>query len=255
MKRNQKLIISLLVMTGFFWILGDNAYCSKGGEYVEGGNEDLFPPDHGGSMGVGVFIQDINYTEIENRIGDFQDNNKIEGEVPELRLNLGYQRYRNLFECEMFVGWSTLDNFIDEHHSLDMVAFRSLIWYRRIIKLSNRFNRLHILPGAGIGYASVKATISYSEKISEERTRSGSEDLLKSSRISWAAGIRTEVRLVKWKNKNNSNSAIYLGVDYRYFFDDMQAKTVNEGDIFFPGGSEFKIAGNCFAIDLQFYFY
>ncbi len=263
MNKYWKIVLFFSLAFGSLLYWWNNALCCGIPVSIKESEKDLFPP-HAGIMGFSVNLHEIDYPIMEERIGKFQSNNNVDGLLKPLCFNFGYQRYRNIVEIDMFGGFNRLGDFMDEDHNFSVDLIRALFWYRRVMLISRKIDRLRILPGVGIGYSTARAYISMSEVIAEERrdlyndetVRVYESPLLESSRISVGTGIRVEFRVVKWKKgKSGQNGAIYLGFDYRYYFDDMRAKTVNEGDIFFPGGSEFEIAGHCFAVDFKWYIY
>ncbi len=183
---------------------------------------------------------------IQSRLADFQFGNTELSKATPWALLLGYQRYSNRLEVELLVVSHHLDGFLSAENEFYIDTCHLLLWYRRDFHFRLGRAWASLLPGAGIGYSSATAAVGSAGLDAVE--------VLEASETTYGLGVRFDLQLVHGQG-TKGHSFIDMILDYSYRFDDMPAKTINEGEFFFPTPTEFALQGHYLALGIQVRFW
>jgi len=188
---------------------------------------------HLGLLGV---YRNVSHSSIEGRIGIFQSDNELPHNIFP-KIILGIRRKNNILELDGSFDFSGNDHiFLDRGHIIQVNEWHLQVWFRRQVPLDLINNRMHLLPGAGLGYSWADLEVG---EDSENTLR-----MLTGSDYIFAIGMRLDMELTQLREGLEDISA-YLVFDYQYRFDNgITANTENDGYMFFPSGSEFDFSGH-----------
>jgi len=188
---------------------------------------------------------DVVHTAIEDRIGAFQADTKLPASMSMLMsMGVGSSRSNNYGEAEFAYVFSSGLEFLDQDHYIEIQEWYAALWYRRFVPL---FYGLNLAPGAAVGYSWARANLGKEGPASgdSEDELGASTTVLRGSDVMFAVGTQVEIQLLEW----GTGETLYLNFDYRYRLKRRyNASTNNDGDIFFPGGSEFEFDGHYYGI-------
>jgi hypothetical protein len=194
-----------------------------------------------GGFRLQLFSSDATHTAIEQRLGAFQEDTDLPLPLYVV-LALAFGRGHNIGEVEGAWG-TTKRSFLDDEHTFEVNEFYAMLWYRRLVPV---IGRVRLLPGAAIGYTWPYAKVHESDSSADgaESPTNENTKILSGSGVTYAAGVELEIGLF-----TDAQGGLFLNLDYRYRFGPkISASTPNDGEIFFPGGSEFDFEGSYIGI-------
>lgn len=216
------------------------------------------PSPWGWNIAMYAHQSDIKHSAIESRLADFQSNTELSG-GPYPSFLVGVRRHATRLELDIYIARNDLADFLDPDHYFYVVGGQVLLWYRREIPIELGALKAGLLPGAGIGYSSAIATVGcdadHCQYEDNGTIKYLETDLLEAGALTFGLGVRLELKLFGRQSRlGTRRHSIDLGIDYSYRFPDMSAKTINEGDVFFPTPTEFAVSGHYIALGLQYTF-
>jgi hypothetical protein len=216
------------------------------------------PSPWGWNIAMYAHQSDIKHSAIESRLADFQSNTELSG-GPHAAFLVGVRRHATRLELDIYVARNDLADFLDPDHYFYVLGGQVLLWYRRELPIELGPLKAGILPGVGIGYSSAIATVGCDAdhcRYKDNGTIKYLEtDLLEAGALTFGLGVRLELELFGRQSRLGTRRHSFdLGMDYSYRFPDMSAKSINEGDIFFPTPTEFAVSGHYIALGLQYTF-
>jgi len=159
-------------------------------------------------------------------------------------MGVGSSRSHNYGEAEFAYVFGSDTKFMDNDHYLEVQEWFVTLWYRRLVPIFWGFN---FAPGAGAGYSWARVNVGKegpSEADSPDEL-GASTSVLSGSDLMFVAGMQTDVKLHEW----GTGEVLYLNFDYRYRLKrEYTTSFKNDGDIFFPNGSELEFDGHYFGV-------
>lgn len=197
----------------------------------------------GASLGVLLLRADLDHRKIEDRLSAFQEDNSIPAQWP-LGFTFAVRHRDDMLEVEWNVGFGSRMDFMDDDHMFEVTGTELFLWYRRQIGTPRPYG-ITALPGFGAGYAWLGADVGIRGQSQDEAAQWTT--VLSASGWQYSAGL-----LLVMNFDAREDGSFQAGFDYRYRLGRvLSAGTRNDGEVFFPGGSEIDYTGHYFGVVLR----
>ncbi len=201
-------------------------------------------------VSVGFHIQEgeVHHSMIEERVAAFQADNDLSTPWSFL-CALGVRHRKYVLDVEWSIPLGPRNDFMDEDHYIWISDTYVLVWCRRIVPFSLGKMDFAVLPGAGVGYSWASAGIGKYDSEGPNEPRE-TQTVLEDTDVAFSIGINLECGGTLFKERGGLRGG-FLEFTASYRFDDSrEARTVNDGYFFFPGGSEFDFSGFYFGFGI-----